>query len=163
MPEELQDPMMRTVPGLENVRMVRSAYGVECDHIDPRELQREFIARDQENRSRSQLVRLMHLFTIPPPDRSTVDALGMRLSFVGVDPQTQTPPHGDHPEHARGEWTVKTSDAGDEPNRDDHREVTTTNEEGRGASTKAHGAENAASEARPHSPRLPQPVSGMVE
>ncbi|KAI9570040.1 mitochondrial translation optimization protein [Boletus coccyginus] len=39
MPEELQEPMMRTVPGLENVRMVRPAYGVEYDHIDPRELQ----------------------------------------------------------------------------------------------------------------------------
>lgn len=41
MPEELQVPMMRTVPGLENVRMVRPAYGVEYDHIDPRELRRE--------------------------------------------------------------------------------------------------------------------------
>lgn len=41
MPEELQEPMMRTVPGLENVRMVRPAYGVEYDHIDPRELQCE--------------------------------------------------------------------------------------------------------------------------
>ncbi|KAF8452193.1 glucose inhibited division protein A-domain-containing protein [Boletus edulis BED1] len=39
MPEELQEPMMRTVPGLENVRMIQPAYGVEYDHIDPRELQ----------------------------------------------------------------------------------------------------------------------------
>ena len=43
MPEELQEPMMRTVPGLENVRMVKPAYGVEYDHIDPRELQRESV------------------------------------------------------------------------------------------------------------------------
>ncbi|KAF9220588.1 GIDA-domain-containing protein [Gyrodon lividus] len=38
MPEELQEPMMRTVPGLENVCMVRPAYGVEYDHVDPQEL-----------------------------------------------------------------------------------------------------------------------------
>jgi tRNA uridine 5-carboxymethylaminomethyl modification enzyme len=41
-PEEVQEPMMRTIPGLENVKMVRPAYGVEYDHVDARELRRMF-------------------------------------------------------------------------------------------------------------------------
>ena len=38
--------MYRSVPGLENVRLVRPAYGVEYDHIDARELGREFTAEN---------------------------------------------------------------------------------------------------------------------
>lgn len=38
MPEDVQEVLYRTVPGLENVKLVRPAYGVEYDYVDPREL-----------------------------------------------------------------------------------------------------------------------------
>ncbi|KAI0700807.1 glucose-inhibited division protein A subfamily [Cerioporus squamosus] len=41
LPEEVQERMYHSVPGLENVKLVRPAYGVEYDHIDARELGRE--------------------------------------------------------------------------------------------------------------------------
>ena len=38
MPVDVQEAMLRTIEGLENVEMVQPAYGVEYDFVDPREL-----------------------------------------------------------------------------------------------------------------------------
>ena len=38
MPEDVQLAFYRTIPGLENVRLVRSAYAIEYDCIDPQDL-----------------------------------------------------------------------------------------------------------------------------
>ncbi|CAG60073.1 uncharacterized protein GVI51_H07777 [Nakaseomyces glabratus] len=38
MPEDVQLKMMRMVPGLENVRIIHPAYGVEYDYIEPTQL-----------------------------------------------------------------------------------------------------------------------------
>ena len=38
LPEDVQHAMYKTVPGLENVKIVRNAYAIEYDCIDPRQL-----------------------------------------------------------------------------------------------------------------------------
>lgn len=38
MPADVQDAMLKTVKGLENVKMIQPGYGVEYDYVDPRNL-----------------------------------------------------------------------------------------------------------------------------
>lgn len=38
LPEEVQDAFLRTIPGLEKVKIIRPGYAIEYDFVDPREL-----------------------------------------------------------------------------------------------------------------------------
>jgi tRNA uridine 5-carboxymethylaminomethyl modification enzyme len=38
LPEEVQHAFLQSMPGLENVKIIRPGYAIEYDHIDPREL-----------------------------------------------------------------------------------------------------------------------------
>src|SRR5829696_2573267 len=38
LPEDVQEALVGSIPGLERVRIVRPGYAIEYDHVDPREL-----------------------------------------------------------------------------------------------------------------------------
>jgi tRNA uridine 5-carboxymethylaminomethyl modification enzyme len=48
LPAEVQEELVRTIPGLENVRIAQAGYAVEYDHVDPTELDRCFKLRNFE-------------------------------------------------------------------------------------------------------------------
>ena len=53
LPEEVQVKMLRTLPGLENVEMMRTAYAIEYDSIDPTQLKPTLEFKDIEEIGRA--------------------------------------------------------------------------------------------------------------
>ena len=45
LPPEVQEGMLRSIPGLENVRILRFAYAIEYDFVEPSQLERTFAVR----------------------------------------------------------------------------------------------------------------------
>lgn len=45
LPEDVQEEFLRTIPGLEDVRIVQPGYAIEYDHVDPRELRKTLETR----------------------------------------------------------------------------------------------------------------------
>lgn len=49
LPEEIQDQFLKTIPGLENVKVVRYGYAVEYDYIEPTQIHHRLETRPVEN------------------------------------------------------------------------------------------------------------------
>ena len=45
LPEDVQEDFLRTIPGLENVKIEKYGYAIEYDYIDPRELDHTLAVR----------------------------------------------------------------------------------------------------------------------
>lgn len=45
LPEDVQEAFLRTIPGLETVRIIQPGYAIEYDHVDPRELRQTLETR----------------------------------------------------------------------------------------------------------------------
>jgi tRNA uridine 5-carboxymethylaminomethyl modification enzyme len=48
LPEDVQHAFLKTIPGLENVVVLRPGYAIEYDHVDPRELDRSLAVKPLE-------------------------------------------------------------------------------------------------------------------